>query len=170
VLQAVRERPVAVVARELHRYQSTPCLTLSLREQAAQCPDEREVRSRVVRGDTAGHFAGRLVALVDERTSGAMERLALMLEASTDITFIGSSTAGSPAEAVPVVLPGKLTVYVPAAELRRSDGSQWQRVGISPLIDARLTLRGYRSGTDEVLQRAQEWLAPQLEGRAGRRR
>ena len=170
LLQVVRERPVAVVARELHRYQSTPCLTLSLREQAAQCPDEREVRSRVVRGDTAGHYAGRLVALVDERTSGAMERLALMLEASTDITFIGSSTAGSPAEAVPVPLPGKLTVYVPAAELRRTDGSQWQRVGISPLIDARLSLRGYRSSTDDVLQRAQEWLAQQLDGRGGRRR
>jgi C-terminal processing protease CtpA/Prc len=170
VLQAVRERPVAVVARELHRYQSAPCLTLSLREQAAQCPDEREVRSRVVRGDTAGHYAGRLVALVDERTSGAMERLALMLEASTDITFIGSSTAGSPAEGVQVPLPGRLTVSVPAAELRRSDGSQWQRVGISPLVDARLTLRSYRSGSDEVVQRAQEWLVQQLDGRGGRRR
>ncbi len=170
VVQAVRERPVAVVARELHRYQSAPCLTLSLREQAAQCPDEREVRSRVVRGDTAGHFAGRLVALVDERTSGAMERLALTLEASTDITFIGSSTAGSPAETVSVPLPGKLTLSVPAAELRRSDGSQGQRVGISPLVDARLTLRNVRNGTDDVLQRAQEWLVQQLDGRGGQRR
>jgi C-terminal processing protease CtpA/Prc len=170
VLRAVRERDVAVVARELHRYQSAPCLTLSLREQAAQCPDERETRSRVSRGDTTGRFAGRLVALVDERTSGAMERLALQLEATTTITFIGSSTAGSPAEAVDVPLPGGLTLGVPAAELRRADGSQWQRVGIAPVVDARLTLRSYRSGTDEVLQRAQEWLVQQLDGRPGRRR
>lgn len=170
VLQAVRKREVAVVARELHRYQSAPCLTLSLREQAAQCPDERETRSRVSRGDTAGHFAGRLVALVDERTSGAMERLALQLEATTDITFIGSSTAGSPAEAVDVPLPGGLVLGVPTAELRRSDGSQWQRVGLAPVVDARLTLRSYRSGTDDVLQRAQEWLVQQLDGRSGRRR
>jgi hypothetical protein len=170
VLRAVRERPVAVVARELHRYQSTPCLTLSLREQAAQCADEREVRSRVSRGDTAGHYAGRLVALVDERTSGAMERLALALEATTNVTFIGSSTAGSPAEAVEIPLPGGLVLGVPAAELRRADGSQWQRVGIAPVVDARLTLRSYRSGADEVLQRAQEWLVQQLDGRTGRRR
>lgn len=170
VLRAVRERPVAVIARELHRYQSAPCLTRSLREQAAQCPDEREVRSRVSRGDTTGHYAGRLVALVDERTSGAMERLALALEATTDITFIGSATAGSPAEGVEVPLPGGLTLEVPAAELRRTDGSQWQRVGISPVIDARLTLRSYRSGTDEVLQRATEWLTQQLDGRGSRRR
>lgn len=170
VLRAVREREVAVVARELHRYQSAPCLTQSLREQAAQCPDERETRSRVSRDDTTGRYAGRLVALVDERTSGAMERLALALEATTAITFIGSSTAGSPAEAVAVALPGGLVLGVPAAELRRSDGSQWQRVGIAPVIDARLTLRSYRSGTDEALQRAQEWLVQQLDGRPGRRR
>ena len=170
VLRAVRERDVAVVARELHRYQSAPCLTLSLREQAAQCPDERETRSRVSRGDTTGRYTGRLVALVDERTSGAMERLALQLEATTGITFIGSSTAGSPAEAVSLPLPGGLTLGVPAAELRRADGSQWQRVGIAPVVDARLTLRSYRSGTDEVLQRAQEWLVQQLDGRPGRRR
>ena len=170
VLRAVRERPVAVIARELHRYQSAPCLARSLREQAAQCPDEREVRSRVSRGDTTGHYAGRMVALVDERTSGAMERLALALEATTDITFIGSATAGSPAEGVEVPLPGGLTLEVPAAELRRTDGSQWQRVGISPVIDARLTLRSYRSGTDEVLQRATEWLTQQLDGRGSRRR
>lgn len=170
LLRAVRQRPVSVVARELHRYQSQPCLAPSLREQASQCPDEREVRSRVSRGDTAGHYAGRLVALVDERTSGAMERLALALEATTDITFIGSATAGSPAEAVDVPLPGGLVLGVPAAELRRADGSQWQRVGIAPVVDARLTLRSYRSGTDEVLQRAQEWLVQQLDGRSGRRR
>jgi C-terminal processing protease CtpA/Prc len=99
-----------------------------------------------------------------------MERLALALEATTEITFVGSATAGSPAEAVDVPLPGGLLLGVPAAELRRTDGSQWQRVGIAPVVDARLTLRSYRTGTDEVLQRAQEWLAPQLEGRAGRRR
>jgi hypothetical protein len=170
VLRAVRERPEAVVARELHRYQSVPCLARSLREQAAQCPDERDVRSRVSRGDTAGHFAGRLVALVDERTSGRMERLALELEATTDITFIGSATAGSPAETVDVPLPGGLMLAVPAAELRRTDGSQWQRVGITPVLEARLTLRGYRSGTDDVVQRAHEWLVQQLDGRGARRR
>lgn len=168
VLRAVRARSEAVVARELHRYQSAPCLAESLREASQQCPDEREVRSRVVRGDTAGAYAGRLVALVDERTSGAMERLAATLEATTDLTFIGSATAGSPAEAVDVPLPGGLTLAVPAAELRRTDGGQWQRIGITPLIDARMTMRSYRSGGDEVIDRAQQWMGQQLDG--GRRR
>lgn len=169
VLRAVRTRPEAVVARELHRYQSAPCLAETLREATQQCPDEREVRSRVVRGDTAGGFAGRLVALVDERTSGAMERLAATLEASTELTFIGTATAGSPAEAVSISLPGGLTLGVPAAELRRTDGSQWQRIGITPLIDARMTMRSYRSGSDEVIDRAQQWLVQQLDGSRRRR-
>jgi C-terminal processing protease CtpA/Prc len=161
MLAAVRTRDVAVVARELHRYQSAPCLVETLREATQQCADERETRARVSRGDTTGHFAGRLVALVDERTSGAMERLALALEATTDITFIGSSTAGSPAEGVVVSLPGRLQVRVPAAELRRIDGSPWQRVGISPVIDVRQSVRALRSGGDEVLDRAVAWLGQQ---------
>lgn len=169
LLAAVRARDVAVVARELHRYQSVPCLAESLREAAQQCADERETRARVSRGDTTGHYAGRLVALVDERTSGAMERLALALEATTEVTFIGSSTAGSPTEGVRVALPGGLHVDVPAAELRRTDGSAWQRVGISPVVDARLSVRIVRSGADDVIDRAQQWLAQQLDGARRRR-
>lgn len=165
LLAALRARAVAVTARELHRYQSAPCLVETLREATQQCPDERETRARVSRGDTVGHYAGRVVALVDERTSGAMERLALALEATTDITFIGSSTAGSPAEAVPVSLPGRLQVGVPAAELRRIDGSPWQRVGISPVVEVRTTVRALRSGSDDVLERAVTWLGQQQRGR-----
>lgn len=170
VLQAVRTRPVAVTARELHRYQSAPCLAVTLREATQQCADEREVRARVSRGDTTSHFSGRLVALLDERTSGAMERLAMALEASTDVTFVGSTTAGSPAETVRVPLPGQLSVGIPAAELRRADGAQWQRVGITPIVDARLTHRAFRSGADDVVERAQQWLVQQLDGSPRRRR
>ncbi len=170
VLQAVRLRPVAVTARELHRYQSAPCLAVSLREAMQQCADEREVRARVSRGDTTAHYGGRLVALLDERTSGAMERLAMALEASTDVTFVGSTTAGSPAEAVRVPLPGQLSIGVPAVELRRADGAQWQRVGITPIVDARLTQRAFRNGADDVVERAQQWLVQQLDGPPRRRR
>jgi C-terminal processing protease CtpA/Prc len=169
LLAAVRARDVAVVARELHRYQSAPCLAESLREATQQCADERETRARVSRGDTTRHYAGRLVALIDERTSGAMERLALALEATTDITFVGTSTAGSPTEGVRIALPGRLSVHVPAAELRRTDGSAWQRVGISPVVDARLTVRLVRSGADDVIDRAQQWLAQQLDTTRRRR-
>ncbi|HEY0930766.1 MAG TPA: S41 family peptidase [Gemmatimonas sp.] len=170
ILSAVRARSVAVTARELHRYQSAPCLVASLREATQQCADERELRARVSRGDTTGHYAGRLVALLDERTSGTMERLAMALEATTDVTFVGSTTAGSPVETVRLALPGQLSVGIPAAELRRADGAQWQRVGITPVVDARMTARAFRTGADDVVERAQQWLLQQLDGAARRRR
>ena len=170
ILSAVRARPVAVTARELHRYQSAACLVVSLREATQQCADERELRARVSRGDTTGHYSGRLVALLDERTSGTMERLAMALEATTDITFVGSTTAGSPVETVRLTLPGQLHVGIPAAELRRADGAQWQRVGITPVVEARQTHRAFRVGADDVVERAQQWLLQQLDGAARRRR
>jgi len=170
ILSAVRARPVAVTARELHRYQSAPCLVASLREATQQCADEREMRARVSRGDTTGHYAGRLVALLDERTSGTMERLAMALEATTDVTFVGSTTAGSPVEPVRLGLPGQLSIGIPAAELRRADGAQWQRVGITPVVEARMTARAFRTGADDVVERAQQWLLQQLDGATRRRR
>lgn len=168
LIAALRSRPVAVIARELHRYRDMPCLAPTLRDAMQQCPDDREERARLSQGDTAGHFAGRVVALVDERTSGAMERLALALLETTDAVLVGSATAGSPAEGIALALPGGLSVQVPAHELRRADGSVWQRVGLSPLVEARSTVRGVRSGADEVLERAAQWITQQ--GSAPRRR
>lgn len=170
LIDAVRRTPSAVQAREWHRYQATPCLAPSIREAAAICPETREQRTRRTTGDTANHFPGLLVALIDERTTGAMERLALMLEATTAVTFIGSPTAGSPAETMTWPLPGGLTFTVPVFELRRADGSQWQRVGITPVLDARLTVRTVRSGGDDVRDRAVQWLQQQLAEPVRRRR
>lgn len=170
LLTLLRTKPSAVVARELHRYQTSPCLAATLREAVQQCPDERELRARISEGDTTGHYKGRIVALIDERTSGAMERLALALEATTDVAFVGSSSAGSPSETVKLGLPGQLSVGIPAAELRRIDGSQWQRIGITPIVDAKITLRAFRMGADDVVERASQWVLEQLDGAPRRRR
>jgi hypothetical protein len=170
ILAAVRSVPEAITAREVRRYESEPCATPTLREARALCAVTRETRSRVSRGDTAGHYAGRIVALIDERTGGDMERLALALDAVARVTFIGSSSAGAPGEVMNVELPGLLTVALPIVELRRSDDAQLQRVGITPSMEVRLTVRGVRSGFDDVIERAQQWLVQQLEPPTRRRR
>jgi C-terminal processing protease CtpA/Prc len=71
---------------------------------------------------------------------------------------------------VPLSLPGGLTVGIPPQEVRRADGSQLQRVGISPTIDVRTTVRGLRANDDEVIARARQWLQQQLEPAVRRRR
>lgn len=170
ILAAVRRVPEAVTAREVRRYDSEPCATPTLREARAWCAVTRETRSRVSRGDTAGHYAGRLVALIDERTDGEMERLAIALDAVAPVTFIGSSSAGAPGEVMQVALPGLLQVALPIVELRRADDAQLQRVGMTPGVEVRLTVRGVRSGFDDVIERAQQWLVQQLDPPARRRR
>ncbi|WP_309671960.1 S41 family peptidase, partial [Gemmatimonas sp.] len=170
IVAAVRSIPEAVTAREVRRYDSEPCATTTLREARALCAVTRETRSRVSRGDTAGHYAGRVVALIDERTAGDMERLAIALDAVARVTFIGSSSAGAPGETMNVELPGLLQVALPIVELRRADDAQLQRVGITPSVEVRLTVRGVRSGFDDVIERAQQWLVQQLDPPARRRR
>ncbi|WP_411279322.1 S41 family peptidase [Gemmatimonas sp.] len=170
ILAAVRSLPEAVTAREVRRYESEPCAMTTLREARQLCSQTRETRSRVSRGDTTGHYAGRIVALIDERTDGNMERLALALDAVARVTFIGSSSAGAPGEVMNITLPGLLQVALPIVELRRSDDGQLQRVGITPSVEVRLTVRGVRSGFDDVIERAQQWLVQQLDPSARRRR
>lgn len=170
ILSAVRSAPEAVIAREVRRYDSEPCATPTLRDARALCAVTRETRSRVSRGDTAAHYAGRIVALIDERTGGDMERLAMALDAVAHVTFIGSSSAGAPGEVMNVELPGLLNVALPIVELRRADDAQLQRVGITPSVEVRLTVRGVRSGFDDVIERAQQWLVQQLDPPARRRR
>lgn len=170
VLAAVRAVPAAVTAREVRRYDGDPCVMSTLREARARCPLLRDTRARVSVGDTAGHYTGAIVALIDERTTGAMERLAIALDAVARVTFIGSSSAGAPGEVMSVGLPGGLTVALPIVELRRADDAQLQRVGITPSVEARLTVRGVRSGFDDVIERAQQWLGQQLDPPARRRR
>ena len=170
VLAAVRAVPAAVTAREVRRYDGDPCVMPTLREARERCPTTRETRARVSVGDTTGHYTGAIVALIDERTTGAMERLAVALDAVARVTFIGSSSAGAPGEVMTVGLPGGLTVALPIVELRRADDAQLQRVGITPSVEARLTVRGVRSGFDDVIERAQQWLGQQLDPPSRRRR
>jgi hypothetical protein len=161
-----------VVAREVVRWQRRPCLAAAWREASQQCAELREVRPLevVLPAVAGGAPAPRVVALMDARTQGAMERLALRLEVLAGATFVGSPSAGSPSEVMPVALPGGLTVTVPLAEWRRPDGAAVQRVGITPQVPAERTVRGMRVGRDEVLERALQWLQQALDGTPGRRR
>ena len=159
-----------VSAREVRRYESEPCLALTLREARVRCPQMRDIRSRTIVVDTGMRFSGTVAVLIDERTEGEAERLALSLDAAARVTFIGSPTAGSVGESMQVDLPGSLRVALPIVELRRADEGQWQRVGITPSVDARLTVRGIRSGQDDVIDRAQQWILQRLDPPTRRRR
>jgi len=168
LLRRLATKPRALVGRVVQRTLGAPCLA-ALREAAVACSDERETRSWWRAIDTSAVFAGRLVALIDERTQGAMERFALSLEQMSTVTFIGGASAGALSFTTPLALPGGLAVGIATQEIRRADGGQVQRVGLTPVVDVRPTACGLRVGDDEVLARAQQWLQQQLEPARRRR-
>ena len=168
LLRHLATKPRAVVGRMVQRTLVEPCLA-AIREAAMACTDERESRAWWRTVDTAAVSGARIAVLIDERTHGAMERFALALEQMAVVTFVGSASAGAVSWTTPLSLPGGLTVGIATQEIRRADGGQVQRVGLTAAVDARPTVRGVRAGDDEVLGRAQQWLQQQLEPTRRRR-
>lgn len=172
VLKPLATRPHALIGRVIQRSLTAPCFA-SLRTAAVDCADARESRSWWWPHDTLPAVTDarpRIVALIDERTQGAMERLALKLDRVANVTFIGSSSAGAVSFVTPLSLPGGLTVGIATQEIRSATDGQVQRVGLTPLVEVHPTARGLKAGEDEVLTRAQQWLQTQLDPPTRRRR
>jgi C-terminal processing protease CtpA/Prc len=83
----------------------------------------------------------------------------MFFESATDVTFVGSPTAGTNGDITVMRLPGGLRMSFTGEEPRHADGRQLQRIGIQPTLAVRPTLAGLRAGKDEVLDRALAFLA-----------
>lgn len=101
-----------------------------------------------------GLYRGRVLVLIDERAISQAEHTGLWLEALTDVTFVGSPTAGTNGDVTAVRLPGGLTVSFTGHDVRHADGRQLQRRGLQPHVPVRPTAAGLRAGRDEVLEQA----------------
>ena len=82
----------------------------------------------------------------------------MMFEAATDVTFIGTPTAGANGDITYMVLPGNLQVSFSGHDVRHADGRQLQRVGIQPTIKVTPTIRALIAGRDEILDEAVRFL------------
>jgi C-terminal processing protease CtpA/Prc len=103
-------------------------------------------------------YKGKTVMLIDERTISQAEHTGLFLEAANGTKFIGSPTAGANGDVTNFCVPGGIWISFTGQAVRHADGRQLQRVGLKPDIEVRPTLKGIRAGTDEVLERAVEYL------------
>jgi C-terminal processing protease CtpA/Prc len=109
-------------------------------------------------------YQGRIVMLIDEFALSQAEHSGLFFEAATDLTYVGSPTAGANGDVTRFSLPGGIYVSFTGHEVRHSDGRQLQRVGLQPDVAVRPTLAGIRSGRDEVLERALQLLERSVTG------
>jgi len=82
------------------------------------------------------------VQLINEAAISQSEHTYLFFESATDVTFIGTPTAGANGDVTYMVLPGNLQLSFTGHNVRHADGRQLQRVGIQPTIRVAPTIRG----------------------------
>jgi C-terminal processing protease CtpA/Prc len=96
--------------------------------------------------------------LMDERTVSQAEHTGLFLKAANGTTFIGTPTTGANGDVTDFSLPGGIKVGLTGQSVAHPDGTQLQRVGLTPDIHVTATIKGVRDGVDEVLERALEFM------------
>jgi C-terminal processing protease CtpA/Prc len=106
-------------------------------------------------------YKGKVVVLINEDAISQAEHTCLFFEAATDVTFIGTPTAGANGDVTFMVLPGNLAISFSGHDVRHADGRQLQRVGIQPTIKVAPTIRGLVDGRDEILEAAVKFLQSQ---------
>ena len=111
---------------------------------------------------TGDVYRGKVVMLINESAISQAEHTCLFFASATDVTFIGTPTAGANGDITFMVLPGNLQVSFSGHDVRHADGKQLQRVGIQPTIRVAPTIRGTMEGRDEILERAIKYLAEKL--------
>ena len=104
-------------------------------------------------------YKGKVVVLINEAAISQAEHTCMFFEAATDVTFIGTPTAGANGDVTLMVLPGNLTVSFSGHDVRHADGRQLQRLGIQPTIKVAPTIRGLIDGRDEILEAAIKFLS-----------
>lgn len=126
-----------------------------------QSPDASEVsRTQFVQRATPGpkKYPGKVVVLINEEAISQSEHTCLILEATAHAKFIGSPTNGANGDVTQTILPGGITVNFSGHDVRHADGRQLQRLGIQPDVLVEPTIEGVRSGRDELLEKAIEYL------------
>ena len=99
-------------------------------------------------------YRGRVLMLINEMTQSQAEHSGLFFESASDITFVGSPSAGSNGDVTDLLLPGGISVRFTGQGIKHADGRQLQRVGLQPKLFVRPTVKGVREGKDEVMDRA----------------
>jgi C-terminal processing protease CtpA/Prc len=108
---------------------------------------------------TGDIYKGKVVMLINEYAQSQSEHTAMFFEAATNVTFIGTPTAGANGDITYMVLPGNLVVSFSGHDVRHADGRQLQRVGIQPTVRVSPTIRGLLiEKRDEILEAAIKFL------------
>lgn len=108
-------------------------------------------------GDTnANYYKGKIVIIVNEITQSSAEYHTMAWRTAPNAKVIGSTTAGADGNVSAINLPGGIKTMISGIGVLTPDGKETQRVGIIPDIEVKQTIKGFKEGKDELLEKAIE--------------
>lgn len=99
-------------------------------------------------------YKGKVVILVNEKTISASEFATLLFAAMNNVTIVGSTTAGADGNISRIPLPGGLMTNISGIGIFYPNGDDTQRVGINIDVKVEPSIKGIKSGKDEILEEA----------------
>jgi C-terminal processing protease CtpA/Prc len=92
-----------------------------------------------------------VVVVIDARAISQSEHTGLYLSEAAHARFVGEPTAGANGDVTRFFLPGGVAANFSGQAVLHANGAQLQRIGLIPDVRVAQTLRGVRSGDDELL-------------------
>jgi C-terminal processing protease CtpA/Prc len=102
------------------------------------------------------YYRGKVIILVNENTVSRSELHAMALRTAPNSKVIGSTTQGADGNTTYFFLPGGISTGFSGLGVWYPDGTETQRVGIIPDIEAKRTIKGITEGRDELVEKAIE--------------
>ncbi|WP_119079127.1 S41 family peptidase [Chitinophaga alhagiae] len=102
----------------------------------------------------ADYYKGQIVVLMNEVTQSRAEYTIMAIQQAPNVTTLGSPTAGADGDVVEVMLPGNIKTWITSLGVYYPDGRETQRTGLTPDITMYPTIKGFREGRDELLEKA----------------
>jgi C-terminal processing protease CtpA/Prc len=103
-------------------------------------------------------YKGKTIMLINHQAVSQSEHTGLFFESVNNTIFIGSPTVGANGDVTRFEIPGGMFLNFSGQGVWHADGRQLQRVGLQPHVYVQPTIKGIRSGKDEVLDKAIDWI------------
>jgi hypothetical protein len=101
-------------------------------------------------------YKGKVVVIVNEITQSQAEYTTMAFQASSNVTVIGSTTAGADGNTSPIYLPGNLITVISGIGVLYPDGTETQRKGVKIDYVIKPTINGIKARKDELLEKAEQ--------------
>lgn len=106
--------------------------------------------------DNPDYYKGKVMILINECSQSQAEFSVMAFRLAPNAQVIGSRSIGADGDIVAFMLPGGIQTMFSGIGIYNPDGSETQRVGLTPDVIVNPTIQGIREGRDELMEKAIE--------------